>query len=149
MKMTFEKNYTAHNEAETEQIATGFAKNLKGGEVIYYHGDLGSGKTFFTRSVCEALGFTGYVNSPSYIILNEYKTEKFNIYHYDLYRTSSVDELGEIGFFDFPGKADTLTFVEWSELLEENEIDCNCYYDIIISSLNAEEREITIRKFSK
>lgn len=142
-----EKIYQASSETETEQVAKEFANTLKGGEIIYYHGDLGAGKTFFTRAMCEALGFTGYVNSPSYIILNEYKTKEFDIYHYDLYRTATTDELTEIGFYEYPGKPNTITFVEWAELLLEEDFDCSVRYKVIINVISATQREIKIRKY--
>lgn len=99
---------------ETEQLGRRIASALCGTEVIAYFGDLGSGKTTLTRCVVSALGCDD-ASSPTFAIVNEYSA-KFNIYHFDMYRVSSWDDLYSTGFFDY---LDTgIVFVEWSENIE-------------------------------
>ena len=138
------EKYISLSEKESKEIAGKFAKTLKGGEIICYTGEVGAGKTMFTQGICNELGVTSYVNSPSYIILNEYKGQKFNIFHYDLYRISSTYELTEIGFYDFSGKKENITIVEWSEMLEDEKPEERI--EINIKILSVEKREITIKR---
>jgi len=109
--------YFSSSELETEQIASRLAHEVKEGDIICFFGDVGAGKTVFTRGLCRGLGFEGYVNSPSYIVMNIYKTETISIYHYDLYRIGSTAELNEIGFYEFAGQDKSITIVEWAEML--------------------------------
>lgn len=105
------------NEKETKKIAKSVAKFLEAGSILCLDGDLGAGKTTFTQYLCQALGYEGYVNSPSYSIVNEYSNE-IKINHFDVYRIYSVEELYEIGyeeyFFD-----DAITIVEWASKIKE------------------------------
>lgn len=109
--------YFSSSELETEQIASRLAHEVKEGDIICFFGDVGAGKTVFTRGLCRGLGFEGYVNSPSYIVMNIYKTETISIYHYDLYRIGSTAELNEIGFYEFASQDKSITIVEWAEML--------------------------------
>ena len=138
------KTYISNSEKETKEIAIEFSKSLKGGEIICFNGGLGAGKTAFTQGICKGLKFDGYVNSPSYIILNIYNTEKFNIYHYDLYRISSVYELTEIGFYEFAGAGSNITIIEWSEMLEDEIDNLKSVISIDIDVISANSREIRI-----
>ena len=101
----------------TEKIAYQFAENLKGGEIIAFRGDLGAGKTCFTRGLASGLGFKGQVNSPTFALINEYLGGRLNIYHFDMYRISSWDELYSSGFFEYIEKGG-ITVVEWSENID-------------------------------
>lgn len=106
-----------NNEKETKKIAESVAKFLKAGSILCLDGDLGAGKTTFTQYLCHALGFEGYVNSPSYSIVNEY-SNTIKINHFDVYRIYSVEELYEIGYEEyFFGEA--ITIVEWASKIEE------------------------------
>lgn len=105
------------NEIETKKIAEDVAKILEPGSILCLDGDLGAGKTTFTQYLCQALGFDGYVNSPSYSIVNEYSNE-IKINHFDVYRIYSVEELYEIGYEEyFFGEA--ITIVEWASKIKE------------------------------
>ncbi|HXK49976.1 MAG TPA: tRNA (adenosine(37)-N6)-threonylcarbamoyltransferase complex ATPase subunit type 1 TsaE [Clostridiales bacterium] len=106
------------SEKATERAGFDFAGKVKSGDIILFYGSVGSGKTVFARGLCRGLGFEGYVNSPSYIIMNQYEAGELTVYHYDLYRISSTLELTEIGFYDFPGKENTVTLIEWAEMLD-------------------------------
>lgn len=102
---------------ETKVLAKKFAKLLRGGEVILLSGDLGAGKTTFTRCVLKSLGVKDEITSPTFTIMREYTTKKFNIYHFDMYRISNSDEVREFGLEDYiySGDKRSLVFIEWAE----------------------------------
>lgn len=97
---------------DTQEIAARLAKKLCGTEVIAFYGGLGMGKTAFTRGLAFALGAGDCVSSPTFAIVNEY-SGKFPIYHFDMYRIQSWDDLYSTGFFDYLGNG--VTVIEWSE----------------------------------
>jgi tRNA threonylcarbamoyladenosine biosynthesis protein TsaE len=100
---------------DTEQIGERIAESLKGTEVIALFGGLGMGKTAFTRGLCRGLGVNEGVSSPTFALVNEY-SGKFNIYHFDMYRVTTWDDLYSTGFFDY---IDTgVLVIEWSENIE-------------------------------
>ena len=109
--------YISSSPEETQRIAGELATTLKGGEVIAFKGDLGMGKTCFTRGLAEGLGFKGEVNSPTFAIMNEYIGGRLNLYHYDMYRISSWEDLDAVGFFDYC-EVGGVVAVEWSENIE-------------------------------
>lgn len=102
---------------ETEVLAKKFAKLLVGGEVVLLSGDLGAGKTTFTRAVLKSLGVKDEVTSPTFTIMKEYNTKKFNIYHFDMYRVSSGEEAREFGLDEYIYCRDksAIVFIEWAE----------------------------------
>lgn len=102
---------------ETVSLAKEFAKMLVGGEVVLLGGDLGAGKTTFTKHVLKSLGVKDDVTSPTFTIMREYKTKKFKIYHFDMYRLSSGVEAQEFGLEDYiySGDKGAICFVEWSQ----------------------------------
>ena len=100
---------------ETEQLGFKIAQALHGTEVIAYFGGLGMGKTTLTRGIAKGLDTTSDVTSPTFSLVNEYRA-KYNIYHFDMYRIKSWDDLYSTGFFDY---LDTgILIVEWSENIE-------------------------------
>lgn len=108
------------NAGETKELATKLAKKLKGGEVILLFGDLGSGKTTFTRHLVEALKFDDRVQSPTFVVVRNYtksKGEIKKIYHVDLYRLSSVEEVDELGLHEFISEPGVVSIIEWPELI--------------------------------
>lgn len=108
--------YISNSPLETEQIAEGLAKSLKIGDVVCLNGELGVGKTAFTKGLCRALGVTDYVTSPTYTIINRYDAP-VPVFHVDAYRISDIDEMYEIGFEDC--LSDGITVIEWSVLIED------------------------------
>ncbi|MBQ7133782.1 MAG: tRNA (adenosine(37)-N6)-threonylcarbamoyltransferase complex ATPase subunit type 1 TsaE [Ruminococcus sp.] len=100
---------------KTEEIGRKIASILKGDEIIAMFGDLGAGKTAFTRGLALGLGFEYGVSSPTFAIVNEYNG-KFNIYHFDMYRISSEDDLYSTGFYDYLDNG--VIVIEWSENIE-------------------------------
>lgn len=105
----------SHSTEETEKIGSQLAKKLNGTETIALFGGLGMGKTAFTRGLASALGVTDGVSSPTFALVNEYRG-KFNIYHFDMYRVNTWDDLYSTGFFDYLGNG--ILVIEWSENIE-------------------------------
>ena len=100
---------------ETEELGKRIASVLKGDEVLAMFGDLGAGKTAFTRGVASGLSFENGVSSPTFAIVNEYNA-KFNIYHFDMYRITDEEDLYSTGYYDYLGNG--VLIIEWSENIE-------------------------------
>jgi len=115
------KKVTVNNLEETVNLAKEFAKMLVGGEVVLLGGDLGAGKTTFTKAVLRALGVKDDVTSPTFTIMREYSSKKFNIYHFDMYRLSSGSEAIDYGLEEFicDNSKNNIIFIEWSENIKE------------------------------
>lgn len=109
---------TTRSADETQALGQKLAKLLAPGDVIAYFGDLGAGKTAFTRGVAQGLGITEPVTSPTYTIVNEYLTGRVPLFHFDMYRLSSSDELFDIGWEDYLARGGVCA-VEWSENVED------------------------------
>ena len=103
---------------ETEAVAEALGKVLKPGTVLAYTGDLGAGKTAFTRGLARGLGATDMVTSPTYTIVNEYLSGRLPLFHFDMYRLSSSDDLWDIGWEDYLERGGVCA-VEWSENVED------------------------------
>lgn len=127
-------------------LAKKFAKLLRGGEVILLNGDLGAGKTTFTRLVLRALGVRDEVTSPTFTIMREYHTKKFDIYHFDMYRIEDANEVTEFGLEDYiySGSGKSLVFIEWSENIKE--ILKGKFIEINISILDENSRKFVINR---
>lgn len=104
------------SEQDTIDLAAYIAPLLKPGDVVLLGGDLGSGKTFFTKQVAKVLGIEEEVDSPSFVIMKEYHCGKFPLYHLDLYRLKEEEELLDLGLFDMLESG--ITFIEWPKLAE-------------------------------
>ena len=105
---------TTHSADETQALGQKLASRLAPGDVIAYFGDLGAGKTAFTRGLAQGLGITDPVTSPTYTIVNEYLSGRIPLFHFDMYRLSSSDELFDIGWEDYLSRGGVCA-VEWSE----------------------------------
>mgnify|MGYP001160842232 FL=1 len=116
-------SFISKNPEETIKFAKNFSKNINFGTVIFMIGDLGSGKTTFTKGFTAGLGFTNEVQSPTYPILNEYSTSTNFIYHFDLYRLKSTSEFLEIGGIEYLSNKNGICIIEWPELLSTFDID--------------------------
>ena len=106
--------YITHTPEETEDIGAALGKILTPGTVIAYEGDLGAGKTAFTRGIARGLGCTDTVTSPTYTIVNEYFSGRIPLFHFDMYRLRSSDDLFDIGWEDYLERGG-ICAVEWSE----------------------------------
>ena len=109
---------TTHSADETQALGQKLASRLAPGDVIAYFGDLGAGKTAFTRGLAQGLGITDPVTSPTYTIVNEYLSGRIPLFHFDRYRLSSSDELIDIGWEDYLSRGGVCA-VEWSENVED------------------------------
>ena len=110
--------FLTHSPDETQRVGAALAKTLCGGEVIAFLGDLGAGKTAFTRGLAEGLGVTDAVTSPTYTIVNEYLTGRLPLFHLDMYRLGSSEELFDIGWEDYLARGGVCA-VEWSENVQD------------------------------
>ena len=125
---------------ETERLGEQLGRTLHGGEVIAYLGDLGAGKTAFTRGLARGLDIPMRVTSPTYTIVNEYTGGRLPLFHFDMYRLGSSDELFDIGWEDYLLRGGVCA-VEWSENVRdamENAIT------VAIEKTDDETRRITI-----
>lgn len=109
---------TTHSADETQALGQKLASRLAPGDVIAYFGDLGAGKTAFTRGLAQGLGITDPVTSPTYTIVNEYLSGRIPLFHFDMYRLGSSDELFDIGWEDYLARGGVCA-VEWSERAED------------------------------
>ena len=106
--------YITNSPSETEAVGAALARVLQPGTVIAYRGDLGAGKTAFTRGLAKGLGVKERVTSPTYTIVNEYLGGRMPLFHFDMYRLGSEDELFDIGWEDYLDRCGVCA-VEWSE----------------------------------
>ena len=106
--------FLTNSPAETEAFGEKLAHILTPGAVIAYRGDLGAGKTAFTRGLARGLGCTDLVTSPTYTIVNEYLNGRLPLFHFDMYRLASSDDLWDIGWEDYLDRGGVCA-VEWSE----------------------------------
>ena len=132
--------FITHNPAETEAVGAALARALHPGAVIAYRGDLGAGKTAFTRGLARGLGCSEQVTSPTYTIVNEYLSGKMPLFHFDMYRLGSADDLWDIGWDDYLNRMGVCA-VEWSENVDEAMEDA---IFVTIEKLGDEDRRITI-----
>lgn len=109
------KDLSSLNEA-----AQAFIEKMDDRTVYAFHGSMGAGKTTFIKAICEVLGVEDVINSPTFAIVNEYRSEKSNelIYHFDFYRINKVSEAEEIGTEDY-FYSGALCFIEWPEMIKE------------------------------
>ena len=101
---------------ETEQLGERLAAGLKGGQVLALFGPMGMGKTAFTRGLARGLGVSGEVSSPTFALVHEH-SGKIPLYHFDMFRVDSWDDLYSTGFFDYLESGGVLV-IEWSENIE-------------------------------
>lgn len=132
--------YITNSPEQTEALGQALGEKLLPGTVIAFAGDLGAGKTAFTRGLAKGLGATEQVTSPTYTIVNEYISGRMPLFHFDMYRLGSSDELWDIGWEDYLEKGGVCA-VEWSENVAdamENAVN------ICIEKLSETARKITI-----
>lgn len=130
---------------ETELLGKKLASVLQGKEMIALFGDLGAGKTAFTRGLCSGLGITDGVCSPTFAIVNAYQG-KVPVYHFDMYRITDLDDLFATGFYDYIGNG--VIIIEWSENIE-SELEPDCIRIRIEKTDNENERIFEIRGMDK
>ena len=113
-----EKIWETHSPAETEALGEEMGKNAQRGQIFCLTGDLGTGKTVFTKGFAAGLGVTDHVTSPTFTIVNEYHDGRQPFYHFDVYRIGDIEEMEEIGYDDyFFGEG--ICLIEWAELIRD------------------------------
>ena len=117
--------YLTNSPEQTEAIGAALAKILTPGTVLAYRGDLGAGKTAFTRGLARGLDCGEIVTSPTYTIVNEYLSGRIPLFHFDMYRLGSSDDLWDIGWEDYLERGGVCA-VEWSENVEDALEDAIC-----------------------
>ena len=132
--------FTTNSPAETEVIGAALGKIIPAGTVIAYRGDLVAGQTAFTRGLARGLGVTDPVTSPTYTIVNEYLGGRMPLFHFDMYRLHSADDLWDIGWEDYLERGG-ICAVEWSENVADAMEDA---ITVTIEKLGEESRRITI-----
>ena len=132
--------FITNSPAETEAVGQALGRIVPAGTVLAYEGDLGAGKTAFTRGLARGLGAADMVTSPTYTIVNEYLSGRLPLFHFDMYRLTCADDLWDIGWEDYLER-DGVCAVEWSEnvadALEEP-------VTVRLEKLGEETRRITI-----
>ena len=109
--------YITSSEKDTINFAKNFAKDLKSGDIIVLSGELGSGKTKFVQGILEYFGLENEISSPTFTIVNEYNSEKMNIYHFDVYRLEDSDEFYAMGGDEYFSNG--ICLIEWGEMIED------------------------------
>lgn len=138
------ERFISNSTADTVKIAFEFAKSLKAGDGVLYKGEMGAGKTYFTKGIAKAFGITEEITSPTFALINEYYGN-VNIFHFDLFRISDFDELYAIGFYDYFDRNGILC-IEWSENIPTLSDYFETAYEVSINKLGDESREIIIEK---
>ena len=113
--MTKESEFLSCGVADTEALAARIAEGLRGGEVIVLAGELGAGKTAFTKGLAKALGVPEPVVSPTFTMVKEYRGRSLKLFHFDLYRIEDAEELYELGLDEYFAD-DAVTVIEWNKL---------------------------------
>lgn len=111
------EKFISYSAEQTIEYAKKYAENLKKGDIIIFSGELGAGKTKFTEGILSYFDLQDEISSPTFTIVNEYKKDDINIYHFDLYRLSDIDEFYAIGGDEYLENG--ICIFEWGEILEE------------------------------
>ena len=130
---------------QVQEFAKVFSKILVPGDIVYLKGDLGTGKTTFVKGICRAMGVKDDIASPTFTIMREYALKKNKIYHFDMYRIGSFEELSEFGFEDYIyNNVNDFVFIEWPDILEDN-VDVK-HILVEIERIDDETRKYTISR---
>lgn len=137
--------YISNGYNDTFEYGKEFAKTLVKGDVVLLTGDLGAGKTAFTAGIAKGMNLADFVSSPTFTIVNEYRNGNTPVFHFDLYRLSSEEELYDIGFEEYLS-GEGVCVIEWPDTAR-NIIDA--YYTVVIEkdlSVSEDYRKIIITK---
>ena len=133
--------FITNSPAETEKLGQAVGESITAGAILAFTGDLGAGKTAFTRGLAKGLGATERVTSPTYTIVNEYISGRLPLFHFDMYRLSSSEELWDIGWEDYLLRGGVCA-VEWSENVADAMEDA---ITVNIEKLSENTRKITLQ----
>ena len=132
--------FLSNSPEETEALGAALGKRLPPGTILAYRGGLGAGKTAFTRGLAKGLGCKDIVTSPTYTIVNEYLVGRLPLFHFDMYRLNSADDLWDIGWEDYLERHGVCA-VEWSENVADAMEDA---VTVTLEKLGEDARRITI-----
>ncbi|MBS7369995.1 MAG: tRNA (adenosine(37)-N6)-threonylcarbamoyltransferase complex ATPase subunit type 1 TsaE [Oscillospiraceae bacterium] len=135
--------FITNSEEETLLAAEKLARELRAGDIILYEGEMGAGKTAFTKGIARYLEVDDEVTSPTFALVHEYDG-KIPLFHFDLYRINSYDDLYAIGFFDYLDRGGIIA-AEWSENIEGLENELSGAIKVRIDKLSDNSRRITVR----
>ncbi len=138
------EKHISSSPSQTVKIGFEFAKKLKANDGVLYKGEMGAGKTYFTKGIAKCFGISEEVTSPTFALINEYYGE-INLFHFDLFRINSFDDLYAIGFFDYFDRNGVLC-IEWSENIPNLADNFDTVYQVSITKTGEENREIVIEK---
>ena len=136
------KEYYSYSENDTMEIAKEICRLIPAGTVVAFSGGMGMGKTAFVRGALKAYGNDSFVSSPTFSLVHDYGGDP-NIYHFDMYRVTSFDDLYSTGFFDYLDDNSVL-FIEWSENIDGALPENTVYIDISQGN-ETDERKITVK----
>ena len=132
-----------NNRDETLDFAEKFAKQIVAPKIIVLSGDLGAGKTTFSKGFAKGLGISETITSPTFTLLNEYSGDK-NLYHFDMYRLSSKEEAYELGFENYFENNDGIVLVEWAENVKG--LFTPPYLKVLIEKIDENKRKFTLEE---
>lgn len=135
--------YISKSISDTNAIAKELAQNAKPGDVIALVGEMGAGKTHFSKAFAKELGITSTVNSPTFTIMNSYEEGRIPLYHFDAYRIEDPDEMTEIGFEEFI-YGQGVCVIEWADIIKD--ILPTSFLLVKIETLGENERKIKIEE---
>ncbi|MCI8277240.1 MAG: tRNA (adenosine(37)-N6)-threonylcarbamoyltransferase complex ATPase subunit type 1 TsaE [Clostridia bacterium] len=136
----------SYSEEETKRLAKKVAEKLKKGNIVVLTGDLGSGKTKFTEGILTYFDLQEEISSPTFTIVNEYKKNEVNIFHFDVYRLADVDEFLAIGGEEYFEKG--ICIIEWGEIIEEILPKDAIKIEFLKDEKNENIRKIKIKNFN-
>lgn len=132
-----------NNRDETLNFAENLAKQIVAPKIIVLSGDLGAGKTTFSKGFAKGLGISETITSPTFTLLNEYSGDK-NLYHFDMYRLSSKEEAYELGFENYFENNDGIILVEWAENVKG--LFTPPYLKVLIEKIDENKRKFTLEE---
>ena len=135
-----------HNLEQTKQLAIEFADTLRVGDIVLLSGDLGAGKTTFTKGFAKGFGVADIITSPTFTIMNEYCGIKHNLFHFDMYRLNGADEAYALGFEEYfeVNNLKGICIVEWA--INVKGLINKPYFEISFEKLDDNSRKITIKE---
>ena len=133
---------------QTIDFAKKLAKGFKGGEILLLSGELGAGKTAFTKGIAKGLGINAIITSPTFTIMNMYTSSKLNLYHFDMYRIEDESEIYELGFNEFIGNTNGVCCVEWFTQTPELFENKKCLL-VTLEKIDDDTRKITVEDINE
>lgn len=138
--------FISHSPAETESLGEKWGREAQRGLVIALSGDLGAGKTQLVRGLARGLGITARVHSPTFTIVNEYTGGRLPLFHLDLYRLETPEQIRSAGIEEF-FKPDGVTVIEWSERIPNSEWEATRHLQVVIEVAGQTQRQIVYEDF--